>query len=65
MSEWIDEPEVVARLRGQLEDLCDLDEGLSDWEVQFVEDLVDHFEMNDGCTRKQADKIDELYERHC
>lgn len=50
------------QLRCMIDELCDLDEGLSSWEVNFVESMshwVGRF------TQLQADKIRSLYEEKC
>lgn len=48
--------------RNMLVDLCDLDSGLTGWEVDFVESL-----SHQGGTLKpgQVSKLEELWKRHC
>lgn len=45
-----------------LEELCELDHGLNGWELDFIESLSDW----DGLyTDTQANKLQEIYDRHC
>jgi hypothetical protein len=43
--------------------LCDIEKGLTDWEVDFVEN-VSHQKVQFLST-SQVEKINQLYERHC
>lgn len=51
--------EIVRKVKA----LCDLEEGLDEWEVNFVED-ISHKDAA-RLTPKQAAKVHELHERHC
>jgi hypothetical protein len=47
-----------------VEALCEIEEGLTDWEVEFVENTshrIPRYAYGD----KQAEKVAELYEKHC
>lgn len=50
--------------------LCDLAElmldGLitSEWEAQFIEDMVDRFEKGYNFTDSQVEKVNELHDKH-
>lgn len=52
--------------RGELDDLLALEEGLTDWEVEFVESMATRFAnaamtITDG----QARKLHQIWERRC
>lgn len=47
-----------------LTDLLDLEDGLNDWEVEFVEDLS-HRPPDRDLSDKQADKLQQIYNEHC
>lgn len=55
------------QLREMLDDLCNVDEGLSDWAVDFIDDLSRRAEDNPRMifTDRQAAKIEELWKEHC
>jgi len=46
-----------------VEDLCEVESGLTDWEVQFVEGMA----RLDECfmSPSQVEKVKELHEYHC
>ena len=48
-----------------LNDLLDLEVGLSDWEVDFIEDMVLWENINHTWTPNQAKKIIEIYDDRC
>lgn len=48
--------------RDMLEELLDLEDGLSGWEVEFIENL---FHWDGTFTPRQALKIESIYERLC
>lgn len=54
-------------LKSMLDDLCNVEEGLSDWAVNFVDDLSRRVEANPRMvfTDRQAEKIEELWKEHC
>jgi len=54
-------PEKQKDLRNMLRELLDLDEGLSKWEMDFI-DSLNNWEGN--FTFKQADKLEEVRGRH-
>ena len=53
----------LATILAELDDLLDIEDGLSTWEVDFIDDM--NKKRADGFTDKQAKKIDELWDRHC
>ena len=48
-------------LQGMLKDLLSLEEGLTEWEVNFVDDMS----SRQYFTLKMTNKIKELYNKHC
>lgn len=62
MEKDIEMDEKQKRLRGQVKDLCNVEEGLSEWEVNFVNDM---YNWQGDYHPKQEKKIDELYMEHC
>lgn len=44
-----------------LQELLDLEEGLSDWEVSFLEDLPDKIQQYGRLTPGQIDKLEQIY----
>lgn len=46
-----------------ISDLCEIEEGLTPWEVEFV-DSVSKQNPN-TLTQKQIDKITQLHQQHC
>lgn len=64
MTEMIDIP--LKLLQGQIDDLLEVEEGLSPWEIEFIEDMETI--LHDGCgmlTEKQTKKLDEIWDKHC
>jgi len=52
--------------RGELDDLLALDEGLSDWEVDFIEAMARRFADNHlAITDGQARKLHQIWDRRC
>jgi len=50
----------------ELNDLLALDEGLSDWEVEFVESMSQRFaDGHLSITGGQARKLHQIWERRC
>ena len=50
-----------------LDDLLNVDGGMSDWEVEFIDD-IDHRYRDDPSwepSERQKEKIYELYDRYC
>lgn len=47
------------QLLAMLDELLDLDDGLSDWEVQFLESL--DRQRASGWTARQAEKLAQIY----
>ena len=45
-------------------ELLDLEEGLSDWALKFIESIVKNLESGMFLTVRQKMKLDELYEEH-
>jgi hypothetical protein len=55
-------PDQMDYYRDILDELCDIDHGLSSWEMDFLQTCSEW----DGCfTATQGEKLDELYQRHC
>ncbi len=52
-------------LRGELQDLMDLEEGMTGWEVEFVESMFSDFQAGRWITRKQTEKIHQIWDRMC
>lgn len=42
-----------------VEELCEMDEGLSSWEVSFIDDMS----KRSGFTEAQGEKIRQIYEK--
>jgi len=52
--------------RGELDDLLALDEGLTDWEVEFIESMATRFADSPmALTDVQARKLHQIWERRC
>lgn len=45
-----------------VEELCEIDHGLSDWEVGFVDSLSRWLDENDSLTDRQREKAEQIYE---
>ena len=52
--------EDMENYRGMLQELLDLDSGLTDWEVNFLDDL---HEWTGDFTPKQAETLQRIYDR--
>ena len=52
----------MPRLRGQLKDLLALEDGLSGWEVKFIEKLS---KWEGNFSKNQAKSLDMLYQEKC
>lgn len=53
-------------VRGEIGDLLALEEGLTPWEVDFIESISQRLENGPlPLTEKQITKIHELWDRHC
>ncbi len=54
---------------GLLDDLLDVEDGLSEWEVKFVDDIDKRRQADSDrprmLTPKQAAKLQEIWEKHC
>ena len=50
---------------GELDDLLKLEEGLNDWELDFVENVSRRRSEAQGFTDKQTAKISDLWDCHC
>jgi len=48
-------------VRRMIVELADLEEGLDDWEVGFVDDMARAVERGDPMTRRQRDKAREIW----
>lgn len=53
-----------ARFEGLIAALCDVEDGLSEWEVTFVDDMSRQIETQ-HLTDRQRTKIEDLHEKHC
>ena len=42
--------------------LCEIEEGLNDWEVEFVESIAAWMKWNDSLTDGQREKAREIYD---
>jgi len=52
--------------RGELYDLLALEEGLTDWEVEFIESIATRFANAPmTITEKQVAKLHEMWDRRC
>lgn len=50
---------------GEIDDLLQVEDGLSDWEVKFVEDMGRLMAMDCPLTEGQISKTHEVWEKHC
>lgn len=52
-------------LPGMVQELCDLEAGLSDWEADFIDSIQDQIEEKGvmGLTERQAQKIEDVYRK--
>lgn len=57
----------LKELGGMVANLCDIEEGLTDWEVNFVDDMGEKFKSEPPIfmTAIQTAKVRELHARHC
>lgn len=46
-------------------DLCEIEEGLSEWEVEFVDDVSKRLERSGSLTDGQRRKAEEIWEENC
>ena len=49
-------------LRDMVDALCDVEDGLSDWAVEFIDSMS---KWDGEYTERQVAKIEELYGRYC
>jgi hypothetical protein len=49
-------------IRDMIDELCNLESGLTDWELNFIEDLCN---WDGRFTTKQADALERIYDRLC
>lgn len=49
------------KAKEQVEALCELEDGLSDWEMKFVDDIANRIKSNQPLSQKQMDKIDSIH----
>ena len=61
MFDFVNDSEMT-RLRGQLKDLLALEDGLSGWEIKFIERLS-NWEGN--FSKNQAKSLDMVYQQLC
>ncbi len=52
-------------LKKKIKKLCDLEEGLSQWEVNFVDDMMTKVKEGQKFSPRQTGKITQLYIRLC
>jgi len=52
-------------LPGEIDDLLKLENGLSEWEVNFIDSIAKQLRVHGGTTDKQAVKVHEVWDRHC
>lgn len=50
------------RAEAMLDELCEVESGLSEWEIRFIQDLLD---WDGRLTVDQFKKLEEVYGRHC
>jgi len=43
--------------------LCDIESGLSEWEMNFVDSLVNWLKTNTSLTKNQRKKAEEVFDR--
>lgn len=48
-----------------MEELCAVEEGLTEWEVKFVDDVAKAREQYGYLTPAQRNKALEIYDEHC
>ena len=53
--------------RGEVDDLLNIDEGLSEWELTFVDRIADRLKDSYGyeLTDKQVTKLHQIWDRLC
>lgn len=49
---------------GEINDLLDLEDGLSDWELTFIESVNDQLDHGAVLTEKQTAKLHQIWARH-
>ena len=49
----------------KLRELCEIEEGMNDWEVNFVDDVARRVEAGYELTPKQIVKIQEMHDQYC
>lgn len=49
----------------EVQDLLDLEEGLNDWEVDFIKSINTQVKEGNGLNDNQIAKIDEIWDKHC
>lgn len=53
------------QLSGEVQDLLDVGDGLSAWEINFIESMSKKLEDNQWLSDKMIDKIREIWDEHC
>ncbi len=52
-------------IQGVIDGLFDLEEGLSGWELRFVESIAEQFKEKGELTHNQLLKLYEVYDENC
>jgi len=48
-----------------LRELCEIDQGLTDWEVGFIDSLTDWIKLGRQLTPRQAQTLERIHDKHC
>ena len=57
--------EEMERLLGQLNDLLQVEKGLSDWELDFLDGSRGLTKWNGNFSIKQSHRLDKIYRKFC
>jgi len=49
----------------ELRDLLEVEEGLTDWEVNFIESMENHRRRGEDASERQKFKVGQLWDKHC
>ena len=55
------DPGELGAWQEMVDDLLGLDQGLSGWEIDFIESIAGRLEEREGLTPAQADKLREIW----
>ena len=58
-------PEELELCRGEIADLLDLEDGLSDWELRFIQSVGNQAEERGSLSEKQAAIVHKVWDKLC